>query len=277
VQRPPTLDAHVEAIESAFVAHWSMFGGYPGASLHDEEGVLWYEGPLRTLPYNAVIRTRITGDADRVIERLRDRFRDRGAAFMWVVRPSDTPADLAHRLAAHGLDLVEHATGMDRDLATWPARADDPGSRDPEVTIVEAESGPALDHYEALIRTYWSVQEDERHHIEVLNRHWSGARSPGIRLVAYLADAPIGKLFVNLSQLPVVAIYGVAVRPAARGRGVATALMVEALDRALAAGGTSAVLHSSPMARSLYRRLGFVERCSFEVWATASLFGTHHH
>jgi hypothetical protein len=53
--------------------------------------------------------------------------------------------------------------------------------------------------------------------------------------------------------------------------------MADGLERAIAAGATSAVLHSSAMARSMYRRLGFVERCTFDVWATAPLFGTHHH
>ena len=276
---PPRLDSHIEAIESAFVAHWSVFGGYPGASLHDEDGVLWFEGPLTRLPYNGVIRTRIDDDrdADAVIARLRERFRDRAAAFMWVVRPSDSPADLARRLAAHGLDLVEQATGMDRDLSTWTDGAAGRALDRAAVTIVEAEAGQALDDYESLIRTYWSVPDKERHHIATLNRHWSGQQSPGVRLVAYLDGSPLGKLFVNLSQLPVVAIYGVAVRPEARGRGVATALMAAGLERAVAAGATSAVLHSSAMARSMYGRLGFVERCTFDVWATAPLFGTHHH
>jgi hypothetical protein len=37
------------------------------------------------------------------------------------------------------------------------------------------------------------------------------------------------------------------------------------------------VLHSSPMAESLYRRVGFLDRCTFDVYATAALLGTHHH
>jgi hypothetical protein len=37
------------------------------------------------------------------------------------------------------------------------------------------------------------------------------------------------------------------------------------------------VLQSSSMAVSMYRRMGFVERCRFPVFATDALFGTHHH
>jgi ribosomal protein S18 acetylase RimI-like enzyme len=269
------VDERVDAIETAFVAHWSNFGRWPGASLREDHGVLMYETPIAHLPYQAVIRTQIPDgdDADLVIARVTDGFRAREVPFMWVVRPSDRPANLAHRLPAQGLDLVEQATGMDLDLGA-PIASPDVGT---DLRIVEADTPETLRDYEFLIRTYWSVPEAEREMIERLNRHWTGARSPGVRLVAYVDDAIAGKLFMNTTEMPKVAIYGVAVRPDARGRGLATALMTEALHRAHAVGATRAVLHSSAMALSLYRRMGFVERCTFDVYATAPLFGTHHH
>lgn len=262
------------AIVSAFVEHWSVFGGYPGAELHDEHGISWFESPIAHLPYNGVIRTAVPddADADAAIAHVAGRFPASGVPFMWVVRPSDRPEDLGRRLAAHGLDLVEQATGMDLDLAHWVPDVSHHGVR-----IVEASDDAALADYEALIRTYWSVPEASRHLIERLNRHWSGARSPGVRLVAYDRDRPVGKLFLRLTQLPVVSVYGVAVLPEARGRGVGTGLMNEALRRAVSAGATVAVLHSSAIAQSMYRRMGFEGRCTFHVYATGPLFGTHHH
>ena len=65
--------------------------------------------------------------------------------------------------------------------------------------------------------------------------------------------------------------------PAARGRGVATGLMSTALAYARERGATRAVLHSSPMAYPMYRRMGFAERCVLLAYATGPLFGTHHH
>lgn len=53
--------------------------------------------------------------------------------------------------------------------------------------------------------------------------------------------------------------------------------MSEAIARGRASGARRAVLHSSSMALSMYRRMGFVERCPLPVFATAALFGTHHH
>lgn len=266
------VDARVAAIAGAFVTHWSHFGRYPGSSLHDEDGVLWFESPIAHLPYNAVIRSHVTGDPDAVVARVTERFRARGVPFMWVVRPGDSPHDLGARIAAAGLSLVEEATGMDLDLAEWHA---DPAPAG--VEVVEALDETRLRHYEELIRTYWAVPDEARELIEVLNRHWTGDRGPGTRFVAYVDGAPVGKLFLNLLELPVAGVYGVAVVPEARGRGVARALMAAALERSVALGATRAVLHSSPMARSLYRRMGFAERCRLDVYATTALRGTHHH
>jgi GNAT superfamily N-acetyltransferase len=99
-----------------------------------------------------------------------------------------------------------------------------------------------------------------------------------LRLVAYLDGPPAGKTFVNLEDIPAsVATYGLAVRPEARGQGIATALMNEAIAQGNAAGARRAVLHSSSMAHSMYRRKGFVDRCQLPVFASAALLGTHHH
>jgi len=278
VEAPRGTDERIEAIEDAFVTHWRHFGLYPGARLRDEDGVLWFESPIRHLPYNAVMRTRVPEglDADAVIERVVATFRDRYVPFLWVQRPSDVPGDLDRRLAPYGLDLVETATGMDLDLEGWQ-----PELNRSDAEFVDVGVDPAgLHAYEELIRTYWSVPEDERHWIETLNRHWSGERSPGFRLVAYLGGRPVGKLFANTEEIAAfgrLSIYGVAVKAEARGHGVATGLMSEAIARGKAIGARRCVLHSSEMAHSMYARMGFVERCTFLVHATGPLFGTHHH
>jgi GNAT superfamily N-acetyltransferase len=270
----PKIDTRIRAIEEAFTNHWSVFGEWPGASLRDEDGVRWFETPIAHLPYNAVIRTAIpdTVDADAVIERVTAGFRARGVPFLWALLPSDRPADLTQRLASNGLDLVEQATGMDLDLEDW-----DPDPPRSDVEVRHADDDEGLGHYESLIRTYWSVPEADRELIERLNRHWSGARSPGIRYVAYIDGTPVGKLFARHADLPILGVFGVAVVPAARGRGVATALMSRAMSEGRASGATRVVLHSSAMAQSLYARMGYRERCTIQVYATGPLFGTHHH
>lgn len=266
----------IAAIERAFEMHWRHFGLYPGANLRDEDGVLWFESPIRYLPYNWVIRTRISGDRqpDEVIARVAATFRERDVPFMWIHRPSDAPADLGDRLLEHGLSHGETATGMDLELERYRPQP----NRGPAQLIEPGEDDALLRDYEELIRTYWSVPDSERRLIQTLHRHWTGARSPGTRLVAYIDGRPVGKLFMNTQELPQhVGIYGVAVRPEARGQGVGRSLMDAALARAKDAGARRCILHSSAMALPMYRKMGFVERCTLPVYATRPIFETHHH
>jgi GNAT superfamily N-acetyltransferase len=268
--------ARVAAIEDAFVEHWTIFGQWKHGSVREEDGVLWFETPIPYLPYNMVMRTWIpeTTDAEAVIDRITSGFRARNVPYLWVVRPSDRPANLAHRLPHQGLDLVETATGMDLDLDGWM-----PEATKPDVEIVRADHDEeALQEYIELIRTYWSVPEDAKDLLEEFNYEWSGDRTPGMRFIARHEGVPVGKAFLRTSELPArVSVYGVAVKPEARGFGIATALMNETLAHAVELGAERCVLHSSEMAVSMYLRMGFTERCTFSVYATGPLFGTHHH
>jgi ribosomal protein S18 acetylase RimI-like enzyme len=271
-----TPTERIKAIEDAFVAHWSVFGRWSCGTLHDSDGVLWFETPIAHLPYNMVMRTSIPSDADdhMVVARVAKSFRDRGVPFLWVLRPSDRPEDLSRTLARAGLDRVETIAGMDLELAEWVR--EDPN---PDVEIALADHDPdALREYVELIRTYWSVSDEHRALLEMFNREYSGDRAPGRRLVARVDGESIGKLFLNTSEAPLrVGVYGVSVKPEGRGRGIATALMTRALDIAAELETQRCVLHSSEMAVTLYRRMGFAERCTFSVYATAPLYGTHQH
>ncbi|HUF52877.1 MAG TPA: GNAT family N-acetyltransferase [Dehalococcoidia bacterium] len=70
----------------------------------------------------------------------------------------------------------------------------------------------------------------------------------------------------------VAGIYGVVTRPEARGMGLARTLTLAALRAAKSAGYERAILHSSPMARSLYRGIGFTEYAPFKVFAPPRSF-----
>jgi hypothetical protein len=87
----------VADIEEALFAQWSHFGRWPRGELHDQDGLLWFETPIKPLPYNGVIRSRLRegASADATIRALMARFRARDVQWFWVVHPSTTPAELA--------------------------------------------------------------------------------------------------------------------------------------------------------------------------------------
>ncbi len=255
-------------IEEAFVAHWSIFGRWTDGELHDENGVLWFETPIKHLPYNAVIRTRIERDADAVVAAVVERFTARGVQFFWLVHPSARPHDLSDRLAARGLQSVENATGMSLELADWKA-ADLP----PGVAYREVLGDADLEEFHKLTTVYWEIPDDEAPLVARFQREWGPGRAPGHRYLALVDGVPVAKGYLSLAGPPgVAAIYAMTTIPEARGRGIASGLTTVLISRARDVGRRRVVLHSSDTAVGVYRRAGFVERCRFTVFATSRLW-----
>lgn len=264
----------VRAIEDAFVAHWSNFGLGPGGSYHDDGDLVWIEAPVPQLPYNAVLRSKLVDHVDGRIAGLASHFRQREVNFMWLVHPTAQPPDLATRLAAHRLALVETATGMSIDLNSWTknrtARAPD---ADGPIVYREVQSDVDMDGFEVLMAYYWELPPESRRYAYGINR-WVGygPDAPGVRWIAYMGDEPVGKAYLSLLGRPeTAAVFGVSVRREARGHGVATVLTEHLLERAVELGRRRVVLHSSEMAVNLYRRMGFEDRCALPVYATSRL------
>ena len=262
----------VTEIEEAFVAHWSIFGRWKHGELHEENGVLWFETPIKHLPYNAVIRTRIDGDADQVVASVIERFGARDVQFFWLVHPSARPRNLSDRLATHGLRSVEKATGMSLDLAGWRESDFPPG-----VEYREVLDAADLDRFHKLTTVYWEIPEDDASLVEEFQREWGPGRVSGHRYLALVDGVPVGKGYLSVAGPPgVAAIYAMMTLPEARGRGVASGLTTALINRASELGCRRVVLHSSDMAVGVYRRAGFIERCHFVVFATAPLWTQEH-
>lgn len=260
-----TEDVH--AIEATFVAQWSNFGLGPGGSLHEESGLLWLEAPVPQLPYNGVLRTHLEADVDERIEQMIARFRMRGVQFMWLVFPGSEPRDLADRLLARDLGLVENSTGMSLDLSAWAPSSEPDGA----IVYREAADEQGMRDYEELIGAYWELPEESRDYVFGINR-WAAGQELGVRWVAYKNDRPVGKVYLSWVGLEdTAAIFGVFVDGSARGHGVATRLTELAIARAAEEGRRRVVLHSSEVAVGLYRRMGFTDRCELPVYATTSL------
>jgi GNAT superfamily N-acetyltransferase len=263
------VSARTTEIEEAFVGHWSHFGRWPHGQLVEEAGTLRFETPIPQLPYNAVIRTRIEANPGRVVRRVVESFRRRSVGFVWVNHPSAAPANLGELLVAEGVPAVEDAMGMSRELdGLEPLRVRD------DVQYREVVDDQTMADYTDLIFSYWEVPTESRQLVAEVNRYWVPKRTPLQRWIAYDTEArPIGKMLLSFSAPPgVAAIYGMSVRPEARGRGVASDLTNLALHRAREQGCARVVLHASEMALSVYRRAGFTPQCQFTIHGTAPLW-----
>ena len=259
----------VEALEEAFVAQWSVYGRAPGGAFRNEDGLVWSEAPVRELPYNAVLRTKLNVDCESRIDDLVRRFRQRDVQFLWLLHPTALPANLDLLICARGLRQVDSATGMSLDVSGWrPLSAAPAGA----VEYREVTDLTDLRDFETLMAAYWELSEESRAYVFGMSRWAFDSGDLGVRWVAYLHGEPIGKAYLSyLGPGDTAAIFGVYVGPRARGHGVAGTLTRLAIDRAAAAGRRRVVLHSSDMALGIYRRLGFQARCKIPIYATSPL------
>jgi GNAT superfamily N-acetyltransferase len=259
-------------IEEALFTQWSHVGRWPGATLHEDHGLMWFETPITHLPYNGVIRTRVDPgvDVERLVAAVTGTFGARDVQSFWMLHPTSR-ADLPELLARHDVRPVERMTGMSIELADRrpPAPSD--------VEFREVVGDHDMDAYIELTMELFGIPADERAAVAAFHTHWGPGRIAGHRYIGWLGDAPIAKAYLSVAGPPGVAsIYGMGVRPEARGRGVAAGLTAILLDRATDLGMTRAVLHATDMARDVYRRAGFVERCELQVYATGALYPDGH-
>lgn len=87
--------------------------------------------------------------------------------------------------------------------------------------------------------------------------HWFLARVDGV---------PLSKAVLHITD-ELAGIYAVATAEEGRGKGLAKALTRHALATARNSGCRLGLLHSTPMAREMYRSLGFLDVATFELWA----------
>lgn len=264
VRSAPVTTDDVAATEANLWSMWSAFGRGDGCTLVDDPAVLRFETPLAHIPYNTVLRFRVDDDVEAAIDSTLRAYTSRDVPLLWIVHPSARPADLGQRLEARGLVCEEIAPGMVADLDALPA----PG-RAPE-GIELTEIGPsAHDPFIELIAYRYSLPMDVRPTLRsILSAE--GFAEPGSRTRAWVAmrdGVVVSKVILHVHD-GVAGIYGVATRDDARGLGLARTLTLHALRAAKDRGVARAVLHSTPMALTLYESLGFRAVCEFSLYST---------
>jgi len=258
----------LQALEHNLWELWSWFGRGPDCTLHDEGGALWFDTPIPTLPYNTVLRFAVTSDIDRRIDSIVEHYRRRRVAFLWVIHPSSMPKDLGDRLRKRGLEEVEVCSGMAANLADLPELPSVPKGFE----IRELDNETAANHLVDFAAWRWHVPEEAKSHLGVYIQVLRiGRPSPILRCwMAWCGELPVSKVALHCAA-GAAGIYAVATRPQARGQGLAGTLTLEALRAARQNGYQLAVLHSTPMAESLYTKLGFSHVAPFKIFASETI------
>jgi GNAT superfamily N-acetyltransferase len=257
----------IRALEENFWSMWSNFGRGRDCALHDEDDALWFDTPISSLPYNTVLR--FTGDHDipARVDRIVRHYAQRDVPFAWVVHPT-APEGLVPELLRHGMSEIDVVDGMVADLADLPPVPEAPGGFDFREVVDEEDARQTYD----LIAWRWKIEPDAVMHLYAMGDHFGvGTADALVRIwAAYKEGSMVSKTVLHCAA-GAAGVYGVATRPEVRGNGIAGYLVLRILHEARRDGHTTGILHSSPMATNLYRRMGFQSVAPFRVFATGSL------
>ena len=259
----------MRALEENLWSMWAQFGRAAGCTLHEDNAALWFETPIPVPPYNMVVRFQGGPDCEIALDRIFGQFRARSVPFLWLMHPSAGPADLGARLRARGFEEIEPLTGMVADLAQLPAMPSFPAG----VEVHEVTPGHDLAAFTEFVAARWHVPETARAHLmSIVEIARIGVRgSPNRAWVVVKDGAALAKAFTH-EAVGAVGLYGMATKPEARGMGLARLVCLKALHEARERGHDLAILHSTPMAVSLYQGVGFRPLAPFAIWAAPHSF-----
>jgi predicted N-acetyltransferase YhbS len=258
-------NARISELEHSAWSMFSFMGRGPGGRILDTPTRLVIETPVDRPPYNGVWRFYDEGDRP-----LRDQaeallapMMERGVTPIWLVHPTTDPA-IRDVLAEIGLDCAEEVYGMAADLADVPPPGDVPDG----VEVVELTLDDSHRWLELVSWRYGLGEESSEYLIEAYRATLDERTRMWLAMVDGQAVSKVGIHIDHVGNPGGVAgIYGVATTESGRNRGLARLLCSTALAAAHEAGVERTVLHSTPMARSLYQRMGYEDVATFEIWA----------
>jgi len=265
MRRTPDRAELAAAVEVNSVEACRTWSAWPRLDLHDDPDVVWTITDLPFPQFNTVLSARLPAEGvEAAIATVLEPFRERGVPMAWWTGPRTTPADLDGRLSAAGLALVDESVGMAGALDELAAVRRRLRS---SIAVVEEVVGVEnLRAWSAVLGEVFGFSRRASYHWTAM--HEAAGYGPGRGWRHYLG-AIEGRIVGTASAFhgsEVVGIANVAVRAPARGRGVATALAVRALDDARAAGFEIATLWSSLDGERVYRFLGFEPCCRGACW-----------
>ncbi|MDP9793864.1 ribosomal protein S18 acetylase RimI-like enzyme [Catenuloplanes nepalensis] len=224
-------------------AYWMGWDGGSGGD--PDAGLPIYRSGVPHALLNGVLRVR-----DRPIGDAIEEARERLAGVRWIWwAGADSDPGTAEALLAHGAEPAGEVPIMERDLTDVPAPVTVPG-----LTVARTED---LGGY---VRAYAGpngIPDGALDVTEIAEKAYHPPRGELVRLAGVVDGRIVASTSVLLGDDGVAGLYCVATLDGYRRRGISTALTVEALRLAQAAGHRVMTLQASSMGEPVYRSAGF--------------------
>jgi GNAT superfamily N-acetyltransferase len=192
--------------------------------------------------------------ADGVIEEQIDFFAGRQLRFGWKLYGHDTPADLANRLVAHGLEPQEAESIMVLDLRRVP-----PALLEPVTADVRQIRDPALlTDVQQVSRAVWD--DDKTDLFAELG--YTLRNNPDLLsvYVAYHDNKPVSVAWLRITEgKPFASLWGGSTLSGYRKQGFYTALLATRVQEAVERGASFTTVDAGPMSKPIVARFGFKE------------------
>jgi GNAT superfamily N-acetyltransferase len=246
-----------------------MYAHMPGIQIAAEPDWLgiWSSYPEKI--FNSVYVSYFSEDnLDQKVEKILSFYSSRSHLPMaWAITPICQPKDLSKVLQNQGFTHIAKAPGMFLNLdqlgraIAIPSTAADNLHKIIQVSNIEQLS-QWLIPLQASFALSTSVIES---FFELFSRQGFGDHLPWRLFLGTIDGKPVScsRLFCAAG---IAGIYHVATVPEARGNGYGTAIAIASLQAAKDLGYKTAILTSSPSGYSLYRRLGFQDCCSADIY-----------
>lgn len=266
---PTDAELAIAVEENLFDLFRAMAATLPDAEIVETPTLSYHLTPPSNPMFKGIWHTAEATDA--LIEETLDWFRARQAPFaFWWVGPRTTPADLPARLLAHGfIENIVGDPGMGVDLHALPEAV-----TLPEGLMIRKADTPQMlaDWRDVFVATFevpqWAGQAwmDATLAAGIEQAHWT-------LYVGYLNGQPVAtNILVNGGGA--AGLFGVGTLPAARGRGIGTAITLQPLLDARAQGYHAGVLFATEMGHPVYQKMGFRDvpcKIGRYLWINGSL------
>lgn len=195
-------------------------------------------------------------------------FEKRQVPFLWVLGPSSTPKKMGELLIKNGF-IIDKLQGMAYNLKILDTERELLN----KVEIIKIESMNALKVWNDIILTGFDFPKEVRtdFFFEAFSFILLKDRASASAFLAYYDGNPVASSLV-LYKAGVAGIHLVTTLEEARGKGIGTAITLAPLNEAKKLGYETAILHSTEMGLNMYKRMGFKEYCTIElfIWQPGS-------